>query len=85
MSLKRWAARRDEGEAEIVRALESCGAQVTRISGEGAPDLLIRFRGQLYAWEVKSRTGTRTAAQEETQWMVIRSVDEALRAIGVAA
>lgn len=63
-------------------ALRAVGAHVTYISGEGAPDLLVRFRGRLYAPEIKSEKGERTEAQEETQWPIWRSVDEALQAIG---
>jgi Holliday junction resolvase len=77
--------RRDANEAAIVQALEAVGAQVTRISGKGAPDLLVRRAGQLWAFEVKGKTGIRTAAQVATEWPVVRSVDDALRAIGVAA
>lgn len=74
--------RRDANEAAIVQALEQVGARVTRISGDGAPDLLVRFRGRLWAFEVKSAKGSRTEAQEVTQWPVIRSVAEALAALG---
>ena len=72
------ARRRDASEAAIVAALEAIGAHVTRVSGKGAPDLLVRWQGRLLAWEVKSATGTRTAAQRESQWPIIRSVDEAI-------
>jgi len=56
---------------------------VTRISGEGAPDVLVRFRGRLYAWEIKTAKGKRTPAQETTEWPVIRSVEDALFVLGV--
>ncbi len=75
------ARRRDRNEAEIVKALEAVGAHVTRISGRGAPDLLVRFRNRLYAFEVKGLKGTRTEAQQETSWPIVRCVDEALAAI----
>lgn len=74
--------RRDANEKPIMEACRACGAHVTQVSGKGAPDLLVRFRGRLYAWEVKSGTGKRTDAQEETQWPIIRTTDEALKAIG---
>ncbi len=70
-------------EAAIVKALEQYGAHVTRISGKGAPDILVRYRGSLWAFEVKSLKGTRTEAQCETEWPVIRSLDDALKALGV--
>ena len=77
--------RRDVIEKPICDALEAVGAQVTKISGKGAPDVLVRLRGRLWAFEVKSQSGQRTAAQRDTAWPIIRSVDEALQAIGVAA
>ena len=79
------ARKRDAIEKPIVEALEAVGAHVTRISGKGAPDLLVRHRGRLFAWEVKSEKGRRTAAQQETEWPLIRSVEEALHQIGVQA
>ena len=41
MSLSRTAAKRDANEDEIVRALESAGYTVERLSDEGIPDLLV--------------------------------------------
>lgn len=76
--------RRDIAEKPIVEALQAVGAHVTRISGKGAPDLLVRFRGRLYAFEVKALKGKRTDAQRETQWPIVRCVDDALAAIGQA-
>ncbi len=70
--------RRDASEKSIVADLRKIGAHVTMISGEGAPDILVRFLGGLWAFEVKSVKGKRTAAQSETIWPIIRSVDEAL-------
>jgi Holliday junction resolvase len=75
------ARRRDANEADIVRALRAAGADVTPVSGKGAPDLIVRYRGRVYAFEVKAPKGTRTEAQEESQWPVIRSVDEAFAAV----
>ena len=76
------ARRRDVAEKPIRAALEAVGAHVTPISGQGAPDLLVRFRGELYAFEVKSKKGTRTEAQEESQWPIVRNEWDALVAIG---
>jgi len=75
--------RRDAAEKPIVEALRARGVDVTQISGEGAPDLLVRFRGRLYAFEVKSGKGKRTEAQEATQWPIVRTVDDALRMVGL--
>jgi hypothetical protein len=77
------ARRRDTVEKAIRAALRAVGADVTPISGPGAPDLLVRFRSRLWAFEVKGAKGTRTEAQAVTRWPVVRSVDEALKAIGV--
>lgn len=74
--------KRDANEQAIVDALKAVGAHVTRLSGEGAPDLLIAHRGRLWAVEVKSGKGKRTKAQEQTNWPIVRSVDEALKVIG---
>lgn len=82
MSLKRYAAKRDANEKAIRTALEARGVHVTPISGKGAPDLLCRFRGALYAFEVKAEKGRQTAAQAVTDWPVIRSVEDALKLLG---
>ena len=74
--------RRDRNEAEIVEALRAVGADVTRISGKGAPDLLVRYRGTVAGFEVKTGSGKRTDAQESSRWPIVRTVDEALKAIG---
>lgn len=75
--------RRDRNEKGIVKALRAVGADVWPISGEAAPDLLVRFQGQVYAFEVKTATGKRTRAQEVSRFPVVRSVEDALQAIGV--
>lgn len=76
------ARKRDANEAAIVGALEAAGARVWKISGRGCPDLLAWRRGQFYAFEVKSRAGRLTDAQQDIPWPVIRSVEDALREIG---
>ena len=75
--------RRDTAEKAIVEGLERLGAQVTRISGVGAPDVIARYRGVIYAWEIKSGKGKRTPAQEETEWPIVRSLEDALALMGV--
>lgn len=77
-----WNLKRDAAEKPIVEALKAIGADVTQISGKGAPDLLIRFRGILVAVEVKSGKGKRTDAQEVSQWPIIRTAEDALKVIG---
>lgn len=74
--------RRDANEKALVAGLKAVGADVTRISGKGAPDILCAFRGRLYAFEIKSATGHRTEAQEVSRWPIVRTMNEALKAIG---
>ena len=88
MSLKRWAAKRDQNEGEIVAALRQVGAQVEILSGKGVCDLLVLHRGRLFLLEIKTSSGRTTAAQQHRSrlgWPVIeaRTVIEALHAIGV--
>ena len=76
-----WNVRRDANEGTIIEALEAVGASVWRISGTGCPDLLVRYRGVLYAGEVKTRKGRLTAAQGDFEvWL---TPEDALSAIGV--
>ena len=93
----RRAAKVDDIQREIVAALRTCGATVLNLSrvGEGCPDLLVGFRGHNVLIEVKrprakgQRAGTTTPAQDDflAGWrgraVVVRTVDEALRAVGV--
>lgn len=82
------ARRRDVNEAPIRAALEAAGRAVTPVSGKGAPDLLVRLPGALeglcVGLEVKSKVGMRTEAQEVSQWPIVRTVDEAFQAVGLA-
>lgn len=89
MSIHRRAAKRDDNEDEIIKALKQVGCSVSQLSGTGVPDLLVGFRQHTYLLEVKERKGTFTAAQKwwHETWLgqpavVVRSVEEALRAIG---
>ncbi len=72
--------RRDSAEGPIIDALRGIGAEVWQISGRGLPDLLVRFRGQYFAGEVKSRGGTETAHQGK--FPIWRTPDDGLKAIG---
>lgn len=86
----RRAARSDLNQDEIELALERVGAEVASLAGlgNGKPDILVCFRRRLYLLEVKSRKGKLTKAQVvfHLRWPVtiVRSVDEALRAIGAS-
>ena len=78
------ARKRDANEAEIVAALRACGARVDRISGPGLPDLLVGYKGFWVPLEIKSATGRLTKRQRlGAPYPIARSVDEALRAIGI--
>lgn len=89
--MRRRAAKVDANQAEIVRGLRAFGASVQSLApmGEGVPDLLCGKNGQTYLLEVKTAAGKLTA--DETQWIdgwrgqvaVVRTLDEALAAIGI--
>lgn len=75
--------------AEIVEALREVGATVVSLyKVGGCPELLVGFRGTNYLLNVTTPTGHVAAIRwlwGETwtgQVVVVRSVDEALRAIG---
>lgn len=81
------ARKRDESEGPIVDALRAYGATVYRISGSGLPDLLVCYRGRWTPLEVKSGTGKLTEAQAKA-WLdapfaVVRTVDDALKQLGI--
>lgn len=92
----RRAAKVDRNQAEIVGALRAVGASVQPLHsvGQGCPDLLVGFRGQCFAIEVKDgllppSARKLTAAQVEWHgaWRghvaVVTSAEEATAAIGV--
>lgn len=97
MSLHRRDARRDKNEGPIADALIAAGASVTRISEEGAPDLLVGYHGVTTLLEVKRARGPRggkggTLTAKQVAWrdawrgsppIVVRTPAEALAAIGV--
>lgn len=87
----RYAARVDNNHREIVLALQGVGASVASLArlGQGVPDLLVWHRG-LYLLEVKSGPKEPLTPDEEAWhagWSgpvhVVRSVEEALQAIGI--
>ena len=82
MSLHRRNPRRDANEKPIVEDLQARGYDVTRSSGKGAPDLLVRKRwwmkGLSLNVEVKAPKGKRTKSQEVSQWPIVRSVTDML-------
>ena len=87
----RRAARVDENQGLIVKALRACGATVRIITqGDGIPDLLVGYRGHTILMEVKDGNKPPSARQlttaEQTffrQWtggklFIVNSVEEAL-------
>jgi len=87
MTLKRFAARRDENEGEIIDALKRIGVQCWQISGAGVPDLLTWRQGIWLPIEVKSPGGELTVAQlktiESAPFPVVETVEQALVLFGV--
>ncbi len=81
----------DANHAKIVSALRRVGCRVLSLAplGDGAPDTLVAYRGKVYLFELKAPDGVLT--DQEREWhqlwegyvTIIRSVDEALRAVGV--
>lgn len=87
-------AKTDDNATAIADALRAVGAVVWFIEGAhgsaGVPDLLVGFRGKTFLLEVKMPRGTVSDAQRKffEKWsgataVVVRDVDEALKAIGV--
>ena len=87
----RRAARVDENQGLIVKALRACGATVRIITqGDGIPDLLVGYRGHTILMEVKDGNKPPSARQLTAaeqlffnQWtggklFIVNSVEEAL-------
>lgn len=85
MSMPRHAARRDDNELPIVKALRDIGCSIKRLDH---CDLLVGWRGRNFLLEVKTEQGKLTESQElmvttwRGQYEIVRTVDEAFRAIG---
>ncbi|HZN68013.1 MAG TPA: hypothetical protein VFB66_22195 [Tepidisphaeraceae bacterium] len=89
-------AKRDGNHAEIVRALRDCGRSVLELHtvGGGCPDLLVGYGGYaMVLLEVKNPSGRDRVEESQRTFLkawrgkppvVVRSVDEALRACGIA-
>ena len=90
--MRRYAARTDKNQQEIMDAYRDVGAWVYYI--DRPFDLLVGFRGRLYLVEVKNPKGKDKIGEEQHTEMgklknlanvevhVVRSVEDALRAIG---
>ncbi len=83
------AKRTDANQREVVAALRAVGAAVLDLHGVGrdCPDLLVARQGQTWLMEVKSAEGVLSEGQRKfmANWpgrvVVVRSVEEALRAV----
>ncbi|MEN6549029.1 MAG: hypothetical protein ABFE07_23535 [Armatimonadia bacterium] len=85
--------RRDPNHGEIKQALLACGCSVLDLAdtGNSIPDLLVGRHGRSFLLEVKSPTGKEKPGQTQAReawrggpWHVVRSVQEALKAVGIA-
>lgn len=87
----RRAARVDQNQELIVKALRACGASVQSIAaaGDGVPDLLVGWRGQNLLVECKNGENVpskRRLTPDQVKWhgewrgqvCVVESVEEAL-------
>ena len=91
MSLRKYGNQRDANEQEIIDALEAAHCSVERMNVPA--DLLVgrmtRQGPRCYLLEVKSKKGKHTPDQVDfiTEWRgqydVVRSVDQALKAVGI--
>lgn len=88
----RRAAKRDDNEELIVRALRRCGASVYHLADKGIPDLLVGWCGKMFLLEVKGPNGRLTKAQKtfRASWKgprstIVKDATEALEAIGALA
>jgi Holliday junction resolvase len=87
----RRAARRDDGEREIIDALRKAGAYVKQVNDEGLADLLVWHGGRTLILEVKdgkkppsARKLTDAEQKFHNDWpgdnlFIVNSVEEALR------
>ena len=91
MPLHGHHGRRDENHAAIRDALRACAVSVIDLgdAGHNVPDLLCGRHGLNYLLEVKSPTGKERPGQEKARvswrgsWVVVRSVADALAAVGM--
>jgi Holliday junction resolvase len=89
----RRAAKVDANQDAIVVALRAAGASVQSLAavGKGCPDLLCAFRGLMYLLEVKRDKAQPNELQVRWHegWRaavhVVRTPDDALRAVGAIA
>jgi hypothetical protein len=93
----RRAAKVDENQSLIVKALRSTGAfvQPLHMVGQGCPDILVAYRGEWYLIEVKDGSkapSQRKLTSDEEAWhgkaschapvFIAETIDDALHVIG---
>lgn len=85
MTFRRGGAgkRRDANEPALIAGWRAIGAEVWQVGGRGLPDVLVRFRGHLYGFEIKTAKGRETENQGD--FPIVRSMDEALVAVGAVS
>ena len=93
----RRAARTDENQEQIVKALRAVGASVQSLAavGHGVPDLLVGYEGKNILIEIKDGNKTpskRKLTDDQVKWhdnwnggavAVVESVDAAWVALGI--
>lgn len=85
MTFRRGGAgkRRDTNEASLIAGWRAIGAEVWQVSGRGLPDVLVRFRGRLHGFEIKTSMGKLT--EHQGAFPVVRNMEEGLQAIGAVS
>lgn len=83
--------KRDANHNAIAQALRQVGCRVIDLShvGDGCPDLLVGFRGQIVMLELKAERGALTPAEAHfhREWeglavAIVRSIEEAVALVG---
>lgn len=87
MSLKRFNPRRDSNERDIVKALQQVHCRVLR---SDVFDLIVQRGPYTFLLEVKTSQGKLNKKQQERRdlgWLfsVVRTADEALKAVGITS
>lgn len=85
MSIKRWSAKRDATEAEIIAALRKAGCHIIQLDKF---DILVLTRKATFMLEVKSKGGRLKPSQKlliEQGWPlhIVHTTEEALKAVGL--
>lgn len=91
---RHYARKTDANQAAIVNGLRAVGATVLSAhrAGSDVPDLIVGYQGVTYLMEIKTDEGRLSDGQRKVigAWrggpaVVVRTLDEAFRAIGAVA